>query len=72
MSSFEDSQRYHSVLGEVYHIMEDCPRGRLIPGDFRRQGSGGLPLCPACRDRVEAEQQRVAKERMKDAKLSQP
>jgi hypothetical protein len=60
---FEDNERYHSVLGGVHHTQEDCPRGRLIPGDFKRKGSGGLPLCPACRDRVEADQQRRAKER---------
>jgi hypothetical protein len=61
--SSEDIERYYSVLGGVHHIQEDCPRGRLIPDDFRRKGSGGLPLCPACRQRVEAEEQRTAKQR---------
>jgi hypothetical protein len=61
--SSEDNGRYYSVLGGVHHTLEDCPRGRLIPDDFRRKGSGGLPLCPACRERVEAHQKLMAKER---------
>ena len=63
MSCSEDNGRYHSVLGEVHHTQEDCPWGRLIPDDFRRKGSGGLPLCPACLERVQADQQRMAKQR---------
>jgi hypothetical protein len=62
----EDNERYYSVLGGVHHTQEDCPRGRLIPDDFRRKGTGGLPLCPACRERVEADQLRVAKQREQD------
>jgi hypothetical protein len=47
-------------------MKEDCPRGRLIPEDFWRKGSGGLPLCPACREREEAEKHRAAKQQERD------
>jgi len=57
----EDNGRYYSVLGGVHHTQDDCPSGRLIPEDFKRKGSGGLPLCPACHDRVVADQQRRTK-----------
>ncbi|HEY7637998.1 MAG TPA: hypothetical protein VH763_20810 [Gemmatimonadales bacterium] len=72
MRSDEDNGRYYSVLGGVHHILEDCPRGRLIPDDFKREGSGGLPLCPACRERVEAGQRQQAKRRARDQEPGSP
>jgi hypothetical protein len=66
--SYEDNERYYSVLGGVHHTEKDCPRGRLIPDDFRRAGTGGLSLCPACRERIEADQQRIAKQREREGK----
>jgi hypothetical protein len=70
VSCFEDTGRYYSVLGGVHHTQEDCPRGRLIPEDFKRKGSGGLPLCSACRERIEADQHRIAKQRENESKAA--
>jgi hypothetical protein len=46
---------YRAVAGDVYHTLALCPSGRQIPEEWRREGTGGLPLCPACRARSTAE-----------------
>ncbi len=38
----EDRQRY------VYHDHDDCPDGRRILPQNKRQGTGGRPRCDAC------------------------
>jgi hypothetical protein len=48
----DPSDCYRALAGEVYHTHLRCPTGRLIPAEWRRDGSGGLPLCPACRART--------------------
>jgi hypothetical protein len=50
----DPSDCYRALAGEVYHTHLQCPTGRLIPAEWRREGSGGLPLCPACRARTAA------------------
>lgn len=45
---------YRAVAGDVYHLHLTCPVGRLIPAEWRHEGTGGLPLCPACRARTAA------------------
>jgi hypothetical protein len=50
----DPSDCYRALAGDVYHIHLNCPVGRLIPDEWRRSGSGGLPLCPACRAREAA------------------
>jgi hypothetical protein len=45
---------YRAIAGDVYHTHDNCPVGRQIPVEWRRDGSAGLPLCPACRARSAA------------------
>jgi hypothetical protein len=50
----DTSAGYRAIAGDVYHTHPNCPVGRRIPAEWRRDGSAGLPLCPACRARAEA------------------
>jgi hypothetical protein len=45
---------YYAILETVYHLVSDCPLGRRIPPELRRDGVGGRTLCPACEARQEA------------------
>jgi hypothetical protein len=60
MLHHEDSRSYYSVLDGVHHTEEACPTGRLVPPEFRREGTGGLALCPGCRARIEGRQRLAA------------
>ena len=46
---------YHERGGSIYHKYEDCPQGSQIALGDRKQGSGGLDLCPDCQDIARAE-----------------
>jgi len=54
VSSFDDTDPYHCLLDGSYHMLLDCPVGRLIPPELIVPGKGVGNLCPACRDRIEA------------------
>ena len=47
---------YHSPFEHVYHIVNTCPVGRLIPAELRKEGMGigDRPLCSACKCREES------------------
>jgi hypothetical protein len=47
-------QPYYTELESVYHVVGDCPLGRRIPAELRRDGTGGRSVCPACEVRLEA------------------
>lgn len=45
---------FFTALEVVYHLLDDCPLGRLIPPELRQAGTGGRDLCPACEARQQA------------------
>jgi hypothetical protein len=46
---------YYVEFEDVYHTEEQCPAGRLIPVELRREGSWtGRTWCLSCRAREEA------------------
>lgn len=45
---------YYSEIESVYHTLLNCPLGRRIPAELRRQGQGDRPLCSACEARLDA------------------
>jgi hypothetical protein len=54
VTSFGDTDPYHGLLDESYHVLADCPLGRQIPAELMVPGKGAGTLCPACRQRIEA------------------
>ena len=52
---------YRAIAGDVYHTDARCPVGRCIPPEWRVTDSGGLPICPACRARADAERMRSSR-----------
>lgn len=54
MTSFGDTDPYHCLLDGSYHVLTDCPLGRLIPPELIVPGKGAATLCPACRERLQA------------------
>jgi hypothetical protein len=45
-----NSEEYPPKHREVYHDHDDCPDGKQIMEKHRKLGTGGKPLCKACRN----------------------
>jgi hypothetical protein len=44
-----DSTEYPPTHRNVHHDHEDCPDGKRIEAKHRKSGTGGKPLCDACK-----------------------
>lgn len=41
---------WHSINQPVHHDNTDCNAGNNIETEYRRDGTGGKPLCKECAD----------------------
>ena len=44
-----NSTEYPPTHRNVHHDNEDCPDGKRIEAKHRESGTGGKPLCDACK-----------------------
>jgi len=48
------SEPYRTLVGDVYHVFENCVDGNNIEKRNRRPGTGGRPLCDKCATTAQA------------------
>jgi len=41
---------WHSIKQPVHHDDSDCNTGNNVEKEYRREGTGGKPLCKECAD----------------------
>jgi hypothetical protein len=42
---------HSSKTKDVYHVCSKCTEGNNIESQYKKAGTGGLPLCKKCRER---------------------
>ena len=43
---------YSSETKNVYHVCNKCTEGNNIETKNKKSGTGGLPMCKNCKDRI--------------------